>query len=267
MGIYDNYYLEIEKMTTKICNTCNLCKNCGHEDIDHRKSKRYNNERGSCRECKCKKFEEEKLNIAINSYIKKPKEFEEEKGCGKQIIIAEDFTVGCGDDLGYLCRDCKKPKNNSPDYPKMKKMKDYPDAEWGTSNHSPLKVIKGTPSGNSHLDNKSSETIQPEGTHSPDDLSRKSVNPDKRKIAQDTPSGKSRGIISSEGIFNLSEKMISEDEWAAPYVLRGHEAVLFKEDIKTFIKKCEEDLRKKKYPFTYDEVVEILHKRAGKELC
>jgi len=41
---------------------------------------------------------------------------------------------------------------------------------------------------------------------------------------------------------------------------------LIREQDKEFIKIVESDLRKKRYPFTYDDVVEILHKRAGDKL-
>lgn len=59
----------------------------------------------------------------------------------------------------------------------------------------------------------------------------------------------------------LSSKMLDTQE------LHSGVAGLFKsKDIKDFIKKIESDLRKKRYPFTYDEVVEIIRKRAGAEL-
>lgn len=42
--------------------------------------------------------------------------------------------------------------------------------------------------------------------------------------------------------FKLSEKEIKENSWSAPKILRGHEAVFFKSDIKEFIRLLKEDI-------------------------
>ena len=78
---------------------------------------------------------------------------------------------------------------------------------------------------------------EPAGNHSSDDLSRKSVNPDKRKIAQDKPeeiSSKPTDVIQSSGTLkckNCGEYVEdADDHW--------------KKDIGWTCKKFQEDLRR-----------------------
>ncbi len=209
-----------------------ICKNCGHE------KKRHNDKYGCFADipnnkycCGCNNYEEDdwfiNLGKECDEALKKPKK--QPKGCGK-----------CKPNENCICKEFKLkpillPKNQMTDKelyestlgkPWDKKPKNHKITKVISDkfrrNHSPsVKCLKDTPSGNSHLDNKSSETIQPEGTHSQD----------KPRGTRTAANGQDGGS-DTPGTFNLSDKEF--------HSLDADKRAYYKEDIKTFIKKLKE---------------------------
>ena len=93
--------------------------------------------------------------------------------------------------------------------------------------------------------------------HSPDDLSRKSVNPDKGKIAQGTPEVLGSRSIFSSGTFNLSKCIWVKD--GKLYAIHYKDAKKFIEKLESYKKKIKKfELDKPGGTFKgYREVIEI----------